>query len=102
VAARLTRNEADAEDLVADTIARAWGARESLMAPSAFPAWIFRILNNTFISDRRRASVRGQTEPIEDAEPDNSQPFSIFRAAASAFLVVVLQSRAGVPRQTAA
>ena len=64
VAARLTRNDADTEDLVADTIARAWRARESLIAPSAFPAWIFRILNNTFISDRRRASVRGQTEPM--------------------------------------
>ena len=87
VAARLTRNGADAEDLVADTIARAWRARESLMAPSAFPAWIFRILNNTFISDRRRASVRGQTEPIEDAELDDGQPFSIFERLHQPFLL---------------
>src|SRR6187549_1617212 len=87
VAVRLTRNDADAEDLVADTIARAWGARESLMAPSAFPAWIFRILNNTFISDRRRASVRGQTEPIEDAELDDSEPFSIFERLHQPFLL---------------
>ncbi len=87
VAARLTRNDADAEDLVADTIARAWRARESLMAPSAFPAWIFRILNNTFISDRRRASVRGQTEPIEDAERDDNQPFSIFERLHQPFLL---------------
>ncbi len=87
VAARLTRNDADAEDLVADTIARAWRARESLMAPSAFPAWIFRILNNTFISDRRRASVRGETEPIEDAELDDNQPFSIFERLHQPFLL---------------
>jgi RNA polymerase sigma-70 factor, ECF subfamily len=87
VAARLTRNDADAEDLVADTIARAWRARESLTAPSAFPAWIFRILNNTFISDRRRASVRGQMEPIEDAELDDSQPFSIFERLHQPFLL---------------
>lgn len=87
VAARLTRNDADAEDLVADTIARAWGARESLMTPSAFPAWIFRILNNTFISDRRRASVRGQTEPIEDTELDDSQSFSIFERLHQPFLL---------------
>jgi RNA polymerase sigma-70 factor, ECF subfamily len=87
VAARLTRNDADAEDLVADTIARAWRARESLMAPSAFPAWIFRILNNTFISDRRRASVRGQTEPIEDVELDDNQPFSIFERLHQPFLL---------------
>lgn len=87
VAARLTRNDADAEDLVADTIARAWRARESLMTPSAFPAWIFRILNNTFISDRRRASVRGQTEPIEDTELDDSQSFSIFERLHQPFLL---------------
>jgi len=87
VAVRLTRNDADAEDLVADTIARAWRARESLMAPNAFPAWIFRILNNTFISDRRRASVRGQTEPIEDAELDDSEPFSIFERLHQPFLL---------------
>ena len=87
VAARLTRNDADAEDLVADTIARAWRARESLMAPSAFPAWIFRILNNTFISDRRRAAVRGQTEPIEDAELDDSRAFSIFERLHQPFLL---------------
>jgi RNA polymerase sigma-70 factor, ECF subfamily len=87
VAARLTRNGADAEDLVADTIARAWRARESLTAPSAFPAWIFRILNNTFISDRRRASVRRQTEPIECAEFDDSQSFSIFERLHQPFLL---------------
>ena len=87
VAARLTRNDADAEDLVADTIARAWRARESLMAPNAFPAWIFRILNNTFISDRRRAAVRGQTEPIEDAELDDSRAFSIFERLHQPFLL---------------
>jgi len=87
VAVRLTRNDADAEDLVADTIARAWRARESLRAPNAFPAWIFRTLNNTFISDRRRAAVRGQTEPIEDAELDDSQAFSIFERLHQPFLL---------------
>ena len=87
VASRLTRNDADAEDLVAETIARAWRARDSLTSPIAFQAWIFRILNNTFISDRRRASVRGQTEPIEDAELDDSQPFSIFERLHRPFLL---------------
>jgi len=87
VATRLTRNDADAEDLVADAIARAWRARESLSAPSAFPAWIFRILNNTFISDRRRALVRGQTEAIEDGGLDDSQAFSIFERLHQPFLL---------------
>jgi RNA polymerase sigma-70 factor, ECF subfamily len=87
VAARLTRNDADAEDLVADTIVRAWRGRDSLTSPSAFQAWIFRILNNTFISDRRRASVRGQTEPIEAADIDDSHPFSIFERLHQPFLL---------------
>jgi RNA polymerase sigma-70 factor, ECF subfamily len=86
VATRLTRNDADADDLVADTIARAWRARDSLTSPTAFPAWIFRILNNTFISDRRRALVRGQTEPIDEAL-DHRQTFSIFERLHQPFLL---------------
>jgi RNA polymerase sigma-70 factor (ECF subfamily) len=86
VAMRLTRNETEAEDLVAETIARAWRARDSLAVPAAFQGWIFRILNNTFISDRRRASVRGQTEPIADTD-DEEQPFSIFEQLHQPFLL---------------
>ena len=87
VAMRLTRNDADAEDLVAETIARAWRAHESLAMPRAFPAWVFRILNNTFISDRRRASARGQVEPIADSNLDDEQPFSIFERLHQPFLL---------------
>jgi RNA polymerase sigma-70 factor (ECF subfamily) len=87
VAMRLTRNETDAEDLVAETIARAWRARDSLTAPSAFRAWIFRILNNTFISDRRRASVRGQSEPIVDENVEHEPSFSIFDQLHQPFLL---------------
>ena len=87
VAMRLTRNETDAEDLVAETIARAWRARESLAIPNSFPAWIFRILNNTFISDRRRASVRREVEPIVDSDLEDEQPFSIFDRLHQPFLL---------------
>jgi DNA-directed RNA polymerase specialized sigma24 family protein len=57
-ARRLTQNEADAEDLVAETLTRAWRARASLTDAGAFRAWLFRILNNTFISDRRKTLAR--------------------------------------------
>jgi RNA polymerase sigma-70 factor (ECF subfamily) len=87
VAMRLTRNETEAEDLVAETIARAWRARDSLAVPAAFHGWMFRILNNTFISDRRRASARGQIEPIGDADADDEQPFSIFEQLHQPFLL---------------
>jgi RNA polymerase sigma-70 factor (ECF subfamily) len=85
VATRLTRNDTDAEDLVAEAIARAWRARESLTTPDAFPAWIFRILNNTFISDRRRASVRGEIETTDSV--DEARPFSIFERLHQPFLL---------------
>jgi RNA polymerase sigma-70 factor (ECF subfamily) len=58
VARRLTRNDADAEDLVAEAITRAWRARESLTDRAAFRAWLFRILTNTFISERRKTLAR--------------------------------------------
>jgi RNA polymerase sigma-70 factor (ECF subfamily) len=87
VAMRLTRNETEAEDLVAETIARAWRARDSLATPAAFQGWIFRILNNTFISDRRRASVRGQIEPLVDVDTEDEQPFSIFEKLHQPFLL---------------
>jgi len=87
VAMRLTRNEADAEDLVADTIVRAWRARESLATPEAFRAWIFRILNNTFISDRRRTAARGQMEPLVDVDVDDERPFSMFERLHQPFLL---------------
>jgi DNA-directed RNA polymerase specialized sigma24 family protein len=41
VARRLTKNEADAEDLVAESITRAWRARASLADTGAFRAWRF-------------------------------------------------------------
>jgi RNA polymerase sigma-70 factor (ECF subfamily) len=87
VAMRLTRNETEAEDLVAETIARAWRARDSLTVPAAFQGWLFRILNNTFISDRRRASVRGQIEPLADEDADHEQRFSIFDQLHQPFLL---------------
>ena len=45
-ALRLTRKPEDAEDLVADTMAKAWAALDSLRNPALFRAWIFRILKH--------------------------------------------------------
>lgn len=58
VALRLTRDADDAEDLVADTVAKAWAAIGSLDDRSRFRPWIFRILHNTFVSDYRRKSAQ--------------------------------------------
>jgi RNA polymerase sigma-70 factor (ECF subfamily) len=88
VARRLTRNDADAEDLVAETVERAWRARDALESDAAFRAWIFRILNNTFISGLRRAGARPQLESIEcDDEDAEVGDFSIFEQMHQPFLL---------------
>jgi RNA polymerase sigma-70 factor (ECF subfamily) len=66
VAVRLTRNGADAEDLVAESVARAWAAIDTLADRTRFRPWMFRILRNGFISAQRRRAVR----PVETAMQD--------------------------------
>jgi RNA polymerase sigma-70 factor (ECF subfamily) len=58
VALRLTRNSADAEDLVAEAASRAWSSLDSLEDRDRFRPWMFRILHNCYISDYRKKSVR--------------------------------------------
>lgn len=87
VARRLTRNETDAEDLVAETVARAWRAHDTLASEAAFRAWIFRILNNTFISDLRRAGARPQCEPLDDDVIGEEVEFSLFEQMHQPFLL---------------
>ena len=87
VARRLTRNDADADDLVSETITRAWRARETLADEGAFHGWMFRILNNTFISEERRRQARPQTEPLESESCDDGTPFSVFDQLQQPFLL---------------
>jgi RNA polymerase sigma-70 factor (ECF subfamily) len=89
VARRLTCNEADAEDLVAETVTRAWRALDGLECEEAFRAWIFRILNNTFISEVRRAGARPRLESLDcdDAGDDEGPDFSLFEQMHQPFLL---------------
>jgi RNA polymerase sigma-70 factor (ECF subfamily) len=87
VARRLTRNEADAEDLVAETVARAWRARGALECEQAFRAWIFRILNNTFISNVRRPDSRLQFDLSECGDDEDAHDFSLFEQMHQPFLL---------------
>ncbi len=83
-ALRLAKNPADAEDLVAEAVARAWIARDTLKERAAFRGWVFRILSNAFLSERRAAAVRPEEEPLEQAETDG---FSLFERLHQPFLL---------------
>lgn len=69
-AVRLCGNRADAEDLVALAVSKAWEALPSLEDRDAFRGWIFRILNNAFVSDCRSARAQATRESI-DASPSS-------------------------------
>jgi RNA polymerase sigma-70 factor, ECF subfamily len=53
-AMRLTRQPDDANDLVQETLMKAWRAFDSYTADTNCKAWLFRILTNTFINKYRR------------------------------------------------
>jgi RNA polymerase sigma-70 factor (ECF subfamily) len=53
-AVRLTRNDRNAEDLVQDTVMRAWRFFDKFQKGTNFRAWLFKILTNTFINSYRR------------------------------------------------
>ena len=64
----LSRNHAEAEDLVQETISKALRAFDSFQAGTNFKAWIFRILRNTFLTSRTGIAA-SRTVFLED-HPD--------------------------------
>lgn len=67
-ALRLTRNPADAEDLVQDTYLKAFKASDSFRPGTNLRAWLFTILHNHFLNDRRRANTSPVNVDSETAE----------------------------------
>nr|WP_267246543.1 sigma-70 family RNA polymerase sigma factor [Streptomyces sp. PR69] len=68
-ALRMTRNPADAEDLVQETYAKAYGSFHQFREGTNLKAWLYRILTNTFINSYRkkqREPQRSAAEEIED------------------------------------
>ncbi|MET9022018.1 MULTISPECIES: sigma-70 family RNA polymerase sigma factor [Actinopolymorpha] len=68
-ALRMTRNPADADDLVQETFAKAYSSFHQFSEGTNLKAWLYRILTNTFINTyrkRQREPQRAATEEIED------------------------------------
>ena len=72
----LCRNGSTADDLVQDTIVKAWKNIDKFKAGTNMRAWLFTILRNTFYSDRRKAKrevadVDGQMAATLSQKPDH-------------------------------
>src|ERR1043165_1491844 len=61
---RLTRNARDAEDLVQDSLVRAYRFWDSFQQDSNCKAWLLRIVTNTFINEYQR---RKRSREVLDA-----------------------------------
>src|SRR4051812_35843718 len=65
-AMRMTRNPQDAEDLVQETFAKAYGSFHQFKPGTNLKAWLYRILTNTFINSYRKK----QREPLPSLSED--------------------------------
>ena len=68
-AMRMTRNPADAEDLVQETFVKAFAAFHQFEEGTNLKAWLYRILTNTFINSYRkkqRQPLQSPTDEITD------------------------------------
>ncbi|WP_243717657.1 sigma-70 family RNA polymerase sigma factor [Actinomadura sp. KC345] len=67
-ALRMTRNPADAEDLVQETFAKAFASFHQFKEGTNLKAWLYRILTNTFINSYRKKQRQPQQAATEDIE----------------------------------
>ena len=67
-ALRMTRNPADAEDVVQEAYAKAFSSFHQFRPGTNLKAWLYRILTNTYINSYRKAQRRPQTSDDQDVE----------------------------------
>ena len=67
-ALRMTRNPADAQDLVQETYTKAYRAFSQFNEGTNLKAWLYRILTNTYINIYRKAQRGPAVDPTEQIE----------------------------------
>ncbi|WP_081434269.1 RNA polymerase sigma factor [Thioalkalivibrio sulfidiphilus] len=85
-ALRLTGNPDDAQDVVAEAVSKAWSKLDDLRDLESMEGWLFRILNNAFVSQWRRRRTRDEVER-EAVETSDAGDFSLFQQLHQPFLL---------------
>ncbi len=67
-ALRMTRNRADAEDLVQETYLKGYRSFHTFTEGTNLRAWLFRILTNTYINTYRAKQRRPDESDLDDVE----------------------------------
>jgi RNA polymerase sigma-70 factor, ECF subfamily len=86
-ALRMTRNPADAGDLVQETYVKAYAAFASFEQGTNLKAWLYRILTNTFINTYRknqRGPYQGTIDELEDWQLGGAESLTQGRSTRSA------------------
>src|SRR5678816_2932888 len=65
-ALRMTRNPSDAEDLVQETVLRAYRGFAGFQEGTNLKAWLYRILTNSFINTYRKKQRQPQQSPADE------------------------------------
>lgn len=84
-ALRLAKNRADAEDLVAEAVTKAWANLHTLHDRNCFRGWLFRIVTNTFLTQCRKTTP-DSFDALSDAH-ENEPAFSLFERLHQPFLM---------------
>jgi RNA polymerase sigma-70 factor (ECF subfamily) len=86
-AMRLTRNATDAEDLVAESIAKAWANFDELRERDKFDGWLLRVLANTHVSNWRHRRAELELTVEVAAEEETSEDAYLYTKLHQPFLL---------------
>jgi RNA polymerase sigma-70 factor, ECF subfamily len=67
-ALRMTRSSSDAEDLVQDTVVKAFRFFHTFEQGTNFKAWLFRIMTNLYINQYHKQSRQGERVDLDEGE----------------------------------
>jgi RNA polymerase sigma-70 factor (ECF subfamily) len=97
----LARDEDQAEDLVQDTLVRAYQRRDSFRSGGNLRGWLLSILHNTFIDDRRRHAVERRrmqqmAETADAATPSDQESTVRLQQVRQAFMNLPEEQRSAL------